>query len=88
MKAIVAGTTNLAQAIATTVAVEALETEEQAEKLKETGCGLAQGYYFTKPLPEETISLTVNKHPWLSHNTIFSGRIRGFWPSVRGSTWL
>ena len=30
-----------------------METEEQAELLREMGCDMAQGLYFVKPLPAE-----------------------------------
>ncbi len=32
---------------------EGVETEEQLELLKADGCDIVQGYYFSKPLPEE-----------------------------------
>ena len=32
---------------------EGVETEEQYLKLKESGCAIIQGYYFSKPLPGE-----------------------------------
>jgi EAL domain-containing protein (putative c-di-GMP-specific phosphodiesterase class I) len=32
---------------------EGVETEEQYRTLKELGCDLVQGYYFSKPLPPE-----------------------------------
>ena len=30
---------------------EGIETKEQMEFLKESGCNIGQGYYFSKPLP-------------------------------------
>ena len=30
---------------------EGVETEEQYLKLKESGCAIIQGYYFSKPVP-------------------------------------
>jgi EAL domain-containing protein (putative c-di-GMP-specific phosphodiesterase class I) len=32
---------------------EGVEEESQVEKLKEMGCELIQGYYFSKPVPAE-----------------------------------
>ena len=32
---------------------EGVENEEQIERLKEINCDLVQGYYYSKPLPEE-----------------------------------
>ena len=38
------------------VVAEGVETHEQAEFLRELGCPLVQGYYFSKPVPAEQIS--------------------------------
>ncbi|MEM6408076.1 MAG: EAL domain-containing protein [Pseudomonadota bacterium] len=37
------------------VIAEGLETEEDAKTLREIGCGLAQGYYFAKPMTDEAL---------------------------------
>lgn len=34
---------------------EGIETKNQAELLKNLGCNIAQGYYFSKPIPEENV---------------------------------
>ena len=35
------------------VITESVETAEQMEMLKELGCSVFQGYYFSKPIPVE-----------------------------------
>ena len=35
------------------VIAEGVETEEQMQLLKERGCAIIQGYYFSKPVPPE-----------------------------------
>lgn len=34
---------------------EGIETENQAKLLKKLGCNIAQGYYFAKPMPEDSV---------------------------------
>ncbi len=53
--ALVAGIINLVHALGLEVTAEGVETAEQAEQLQNMGCDLAQGYYFSKPLPAETM---------------------------------
>ena len=36
------------------VIAEGVETAEQAQKLRELDCRMAQGYWFSKPLPAES----------------------------------
>jgi diguanylate cyclase (GGDEF)-like protein/PAS domain S-box-containing protein len=45
----------LAHTLGMEAIAEGVETEEQAQRLKEMGCDLAQGFYFSKPLPPEEI---------------------------------
>ena len=35
------------------VVAEGVETKEQLDLLKEMGCDIVQGYYFSKPVPAE-----------------------------------
>ena len=49
-RAIVAGVVDLANAFALTTVAEGVETAEQVAQLSALGCGLAQGYYFCRPL--------------------------------------
>lgn len=32
---------------------EGIETEEQIDSLRRLGCDVVQGYYFSRPLPQE-----------------------------------
>jgi EAL domain-containing protein (putative c-di-GMP-specific phosphodiesterase class I) len=54
--AIVSTIINLAKALRITVVAEGVETEEQASRLHSLGCGEAQGYLFTRPMPAADIS--------------------------------
>ena len=44
---------NMAKTLNIKVISEGIETKEQAELLYDLGCGIAQGYYFGKPVPAE-----------------------------------
>ncbi|MDY6392216.1 MAG: EAL domain-containing protein [Bacilli bacterium] len=44
---------DLANLLEVRTVAEGVENKEQLDKLKEFGCDLIQGYYFSKPLPEE-----------------------------------
>jgi EAL domain-containing protein (putative c-di-GMP-specific phosphodiesterase class I) len=42
---------------------EGVETEGQAELLREMGCDMAQGYHFARPMPPEWIPATLSAGP-------------------------
>lgn len=44
---------NLAKQLKLPVVAEGVETQEQYEYLKNSGCDVIQGFYFSKPLPQE-----------------------------------
>ena len=54
-RAIVSSITNLANALGMGVVGEGVESEGQAEQLKEMGCELAQGYHFARPLASQAL---------------------------------
>ena len=43
----------IAEMLGVPVIAEGVETKEQLDALKELGCDIAQGYYFSKPVPAE-----------------------------------
>jgi len=53
--AIVRTIIELAHTLGLIVIAEGVESEEQAQQLKEMGCDMAQGFYFSRPLPPEEI---------------------------------
>jgi EAL domain-containing protein (putative c-di-GMP-specific phosphodiesterase class I) len=54
--ALVSATLGFARALGLTVTAEGVETEEQFRKLQELRCGLAQGFYLSRPLPAESLA--------------------------------
>ena len=50
---VISGAVEMIKAVGAKVVAEGVETERQAMFLRETGCDLAQGYFFSKPVPEE-----------------------------------
>ena len=43
---------------------EGVETEELFNKLGELGCDIAQGYYISKPMPENEFKIWLGSSPW------------------------
>jgi diguanylate cyclase (GGDEF)-like protein/PAS domain S-box-containing protein len=52
---LVSGMIRLAHSLGLKVIAEGVETEEQLERLQGLGCTLAQGHYFSEPLPGEEV---------------------------------
>jgi EAL domain-containing protein (putative c-di-GMP-specific phosphodiesterase class I) len=50
---IVAAMIGLARDLGLTAIPEGVETFEQLQRLRELGCRIAQGFYFSRPLPTE-----------------------------------
>lgn len=49
--AVVAAVIGIADALSLSIVAEGVETVEQEERLRELGCGLLQGYLFSRPIP-------------------------------------
>lgn len=59
--AIVQTIVELAHILGLEVVGEGVETDEQAEWLREMGCDVGQGFYFARPLPPDAISQLLGK---------------------------
>ncbi|MEO9169652.1 MAG: EAL domain-containing protein [Candidatus Baltobacteraceae bacterium] len=55
--AIVSAIIAMAHALGLKVQAEGVETQAQADFLRESGCELAQGYFFSRPIPEADFEL-------------------------------
>jgi len=62
--AIVRAVVTLAAAMGIEVVAEGVETPEQVEQLRELGCDICQGYYFSRPLQSDKFEeLLVSRRP-------------------------
>ena len=52
---------NLAKIMDSVTVAEGVETKEQCDFLKENGCDVIQGYYFSKPLPLDDFEALIRK---------------------------
>ena len=52
---------NLAKVMNAITIAEGVETKEQCDFLKESGCDVVQGYYLSKPLPKEDFEKLMEK---------------------------
>jgi diguanylate cyclase (GGDEF)-like protein/PAS domain S-box-containing protein len=68
----------LAHGLRLKVVAEGVETEAQAEMLKDIGCELAQGYLYSKPVPAEIIEQLLSNATNASANTRAKAASSGF----------
>jgi EAL domain-containing protein (putative c-di-GMP-specific phosphodiesterase class I) len=52
---------NMAHHLGITVLAEGVETKVQRDMLKEAGCEIVQGYYYSKPIPIEEYEKLLHK---------------------------
>lgn len=67
--AIVAALVTMGRALNMKVVAEGVEEEEQAAKLAQLGCDYAQGFFFGRPAPAETIPALIES--WNEKNGVF-----------------
>ena len=63
--AIVSAVVALSEAIGSTTVVEGVETRAELEQIEGLGCDVAQGFYFSRPLPGSAFEdfLRAGRHP-------------------------
>ena len=61
-QAIISALIRLGDALSMTMLAEGVETEQEAETLRNLGCKMAQGYLFARPMPIERLSNWVKEH--------------------------
>jgi len=52
---------NMAKDLKLEILAEGVETKQQVEYLKMKGVALAQGFYFSKPIPKEELQKLLSK---------------------------
>ena len=60
-KIIISCVVDMAKRLSITSLCEGVETPEQSEYLKQIGCQIQQGYYFSKPIPQEEFELFMDQ---------------------------
>ena len=76
-EAIVHMVVTLAKQLSLEVVAEGVETTAQVERLRQFGCDLAQGYFFSQPVDAETAGALVAREIEVLDRTAPSGRGRG-----------
>lgn len=61
-KIIISCMVEMAKKLKITSLCEGVETPEQSDYLKEVGCEIQQGYYFSKPMPEDDFEVFLEKY--------------------------
>ena len=87
--AIVSAVVALSQAIGSTTVVEGVETRAELEQIEGLGCDVAQGFYFSRPLPGNAFEdfLRAGRHPAPDSDFLHapSSRVRSSRPRLIGS---
>ena len=60
-KIIISCVVDMAKRLSITSLCEGVETPEQSDYLKQIGCQIQQGYYFSKPIPQEEFELFMDQ---------------------------
>ena len=58
---VIEGAVSMIKSLGVKIVAEGVETQEQADFLKHTGCDLAQGYFFSRPLPSVQFETLLRK---------------------------
>ncbi len=61
-KIIVESSVKMAKQLGLIVVAEGVETKEQLDFLESVGCDIAQGYYFSKPIPVESFEIFMSEN--------------------------
>ena len=63
---------NLGRVLDMSVIAEGVETQEQAQKLRDLKCCMAQGFWFSKPLPSESATALLLREKDVARSTLRS----------------
>ena len=74
--AIVESILSLARTLNTSVVAEGIETDVQARELERLGCTHAQGYLFSKPVPERAVEEILKARDTIAHTVLRTPLVR------------